>query len=293
VILLIETENHLASGAQVSLFPAQRGPDEAAERPVKGGPYRKRWKRRVAPRRRRGSAFPLLDNMVGSACTEYQTKASRKKRRAYHRLRTGLEFHFGKILRFITLTLVAGSLNDIHKCFRVIKERIRRLTPNKLRQQDTEGYFTDAIMRRLFGDKDRWDKPLKFEYFSVIISGERPHMHILYVGDWLPHAWLKKVWLEITGDSDIVDIRIVKQGIYNSKRLAGYVLNQYILNQDGDIRFQMSQGWTWRGMVRDWKHAVKTKTRKERGLYKVDFKGLLDDWVKVIKSKKTKQMVLE
>lgn len=115
-------------------------------------------------------------------------------------------------------------------------------------------------------------------------------MHILYFGDWLPHAWLKKVWYEITGDSDIVDIRTTKKGIDNEKKLTGYILGQYILLQDGDVRFQMSQGWTWRGMARDWKYAVSKFTQQVRGLYKVDFPGLLAYWVEVIKSKKTVQM---
>jgi hypothetical protein len=230
--------------------------------------------------------------MVGSACTDHQKNDSRKRRRAYHRLRTGLAFHHGKRLRFLTLTLIAGSENDIHRCFRAFKERIRRLTPNKIRRQYTEGYFTDKRMRQFFGDEDRWNKPLRFEYFSVIIREKRPHMHILYFGDWLPHAWLKKVWREITVDSEIVDIRTTRNGVDNDKRLASYSLSQYALFQEGDIRFQMSQGWTWRGMVRDWRNAVKKFTRKERGLHKVDFKKLLAYWVGIIKSKKTMQMLL-
>ena len=148
-------------------------------------------------------------------------------------------------------------------------------------------------MRRYFGKEENWDKPIKFEYFSVIIKGERPHIHILYFGTWLPHSWLKKVWQKITGYSEIVDIRTTRRGIDNEKKLAGYVLAQYALFQEGDIRFQMSQGWTWRGMVRDWKKAVRKFTKQVRGKYIVSFKELLDFWVKVIRSKKTKQMVLE
>jgi hypothetical protein len=92
----------------------------------------------------------------------------------------------------------------------------------------------------------------------IVLPGERnARQNILYFGNRLPHAWLKKVWREITGDLDIVDIRTTKEGLNNEKRLAGYVLAQYALFQEGDIRFQMSQGWTWSGMVRDWKMAVK------------------------------------
>jgi hypothetical protein len=207
-------------------------------------------------------------------------------------LLTGLAFHFGKRPRFLTLTLVTGSPNNIHECFRAFKERIRRLTPNKIRRQDKDGYFTDKRMNRFFGDKKDWDKPIKFEYFSVIVSGERPHMHILYFGDWLPHAWLKKVWLEITGDSDIVDIRTTGRGVDDVKRLAGYVLAQYALFQEGDIRFQMSQGWTWRGMARDWKKAVRKFTKCVNGKYIHSRKECLAYWRVIVQSKKTTQMIL-
>lgn len=216
----------------------------------------------------------------------------RKRRRAYHRLRTGLSHHYGQKMRFLTLTLKEGSPNDIHECFRILKERIRRLTPNKIRKQDIEGFFTIRRMIHYFGKMALWDKPIKFEYFSVNVSGERPHMHILYFGNWLPQAWLKKVWKEITGDSDVVDIRTTKEGVHNEKSLANYILTQYALFQQGAIRFQMSNGWTWRGMVRDWKRAVKKFTKCIKGAYKVDFTGLLRYWVEFIKEKKTRQTYL-
>ena len=193
--------------------PAQRGPDEASERPRRGGYPHPRWKRREAPR-------PLLDNMVVSACPtdNVHSQASRKRRRAYHRLRTGLSFHYGKRLRFLTLTLVKDSENNIHQCFRAFKERIRRLTPNKIKRQDKEGFFTDKDMRRYFGEEKNWDKLIRFEYFSVVINDERQHMHILYFGNWLPHGWLKKAWYEITGDSDVVDIRTTRRDVDDEKK---------------------------------------------------------------------------
>jgi len=76
-------------------------------------------------------------------------------------------------------------------------------------------------MRRYFGKVENRNKPIRFGYFSGIINGEPPHMHILYFGNWLLHAWLKKVWREITGDSDIVDIRTTKENVHDEKMLAG------------------------------------------------------------------------
>ncbi len=89
-----------------------------------------------------------------------------------------------------------------------------------------------------------------------------------------------------------MDIRTTEAGVHDEKKLASYTIGQYALFQEGEVRFQMSQGWTWRGMVRDWKHAVKKFTKQERGLYKVDFKGLLTYWVGFVRNKKTTQMPL-
>jgi len=277
---------HVTSGAEGSNRPAQRGPDKASERPRRGG---------ICSQDSRGarSAPPKLDNMVISARTDIdQSPDSRKRRRAYHRLRTGFSFHYGQKLRFLTLTLVEGSANDIHRCFRVFAARVKRLTPNKIKKKDTKGYFTPQLMGRFFGKKEGWNKPIKFEYFSVNVKGDRQHMHILYFGNWLPHAWLKKAWKDITGDSEIVDIRTTKKGVHDEKALTRYVIGQYAIFQDGDIRFQMSQGWTWRGMVRDWKREVKRHTKQVRGQYHVAFKELLEDWRDVVRSKKTTQMTL-
>jgi hypothetical protein len=46
-----------------------------------------------------------------------------------------------------------------------------------------------------------------------------PHLHILLDSEFIPHAFLKSAWRKITGDSDIVDIRV----IYNPKTAADYV----------------------------------------------------------------------
>jgi hypothetical protein len=111
-------------------------------------------------------------------------------------------------------------------------------------------------------------------------------MHILYFGDWLPHAWMKKVWKEVTGDSDNMDIRSTKFGISAERSLAGYILAQYTLFRDGDIRFQMSNGGAGRGMVRDWKRAVKRHTKCVNGQYKGEFHELLWCWSHLIKERK-------
>ncbi|KKL93333.1 hypothetical protein LCGC14_1875750 [marine sediment metagenome] len=46
-----------------------------------------------------------------------------------------------------------------------------------------------------------------------------PHLHVLVDGEFFPHAMLKKAWLEATGDSFIVDIRVV----HDRRSAAGYI----------------------------------------------------------------------
>jgi hypothetical protein len=46
-----------------------------------------------------------------------------------------------------------------------------------------------------------------------------PHLHVLLHSEYLPHASLKSSWRAITGDSDVVDIRV----IYSPKKASEYV----------------------------------------------------------------------
>lgn len=46
-----------------------------------------------------------------------------------------------------------------------------------------------------------------------------PHLHCIVTGDYIPYKMLRTMWLKITGDSDVVDIRIVQ----NPKKVADYV----------------------------------------------------------------------
>jgi len=170
--------------------------------------------------------------------TRWLTKQQRK---AYHRIASGIYYRSAKgwRLRFLTLTLKEGSNNDIHECFRVLKERIRRK-------------FKD------------------FEYFAVKIDGSRPHMHLVYFGSFMLQRWLRAAWLEITGDSFVVDIRSTREPIYDPQRLAGYCISQYVTYQEGTIRFSKSKNWLPKGWNDVWKRLLKA--------CKYDFKKVLAHW---------------
>jgi len=54
----------------------------------------------------------------------------------------------------------------------------------------------------------------------------------------------------------------------------------------------MPQGWTWKGMVRDWKKTVKKFSNQVRGKYVVSFGELRVYWADFVRNKKTRQVPL-
>ena len=150
---------------------------------------------------------------------------TRTQRRAWFRLKCGLQRNRrgDHRLRFLTLTLKKGPDRDIMNCWNKMKGRIRR-------------------------------KFKVFEYFLVRV--EHQHLHLLFFGSFMPQSWLSNAWLAVTGDSPVVDIRACKVPVHNSMRLANYAIKQYVLGQDGEVRFQMSRGWVYRGFMGDW-HKIK------------------------------------
>jgi len=60
-------------------------------------------------------------------------------------------------------------------------------------------------------------------FFQIKYSGEsrqwHPHLHCVLDAEYMPHKLLKEIWHKVTGDSDIVDIRAVR----DKKKAAEYV----------------------------------------------------------------------
>jgi len=137
--------------------------------------------------------------------------------------------------------------------FRIIKERIRRLSPHRLVKL---GYIPADRWKYYYPGKG-WDEKLHFQYLAVSTTEGFGVMHIPYFGDYLPQKWISDAWLSIHGAS-IVDIRkIGGKEIYNSKGLAGYFLRQYVAGQDALDRFSYSGGWVGsKGWVRAWSLAL-------------------------------------
>lgn len=107
----------------------------------------------------------------------------------------------GRDLRFMTLTLrsadasLSSQVTRLRKSFRKLRQ------VRELRGRITGGVYFIELTRN--ADRKQW----------------HPHLHILFEGSYIAHADLKRLWLQITGDSFVVDIRKIP----NSGVAAGYV----------------------------------------------------------------------
>ncbi len=95
-------------------------------------------------------------------------------------------------LRFLTLTLGGPDLPLSDQLDRLLTS-FQRLRRRKLWRERVEGGIAFLEVKRS-SRSDRW----------------HPHLHVLLIGNYFPLGDLKALWLDVTGDSYVVDIRIVK-----------------------------------------------------------------------------------
>ncbi|MGF3555095.1 MAG: hypothetical protein ACQXXF_07525 [Thermoplasmatota archaeon] len=159
-----------------------------------------------------------------------------------------------KPLRFLTLTLSKASVDG-------------------LSDYDAGVFLSNSFIllrkriRRRFGF---------FEYLKVRTNEGNGVLHILYAGCYIPYAWLRCNWNEITG-SFIIDIRKVfsKDGI-------GNYLKQYLSNQKCSyVRSNLSYNFVFRGFVTYW-NFFKSYFCRIGGLF-----YCIDKWENFLKGKTT------
>ena len=119
----------------------------------------------------------------------------------------------GQELRFITLTLkhkdeeLDKRLDRLFACFASLRKTVL------WKQSVTGGVaFTEV---KINAQTMRW----------------HPHVHVLCVGKYIPIERLKAAWLAVTGDSHVVDIRVVK----DPKKVANYITKYVTKPADNDL----------------------------------------------------------
>ena len=86
-----------------------------------------------------------------------------------------------------------------------------------------------------------------FEYIRIRTSEGFGVLHIIYKGAYIPHSWLKKQWSDIHG-AEIVFI----QALRGQKRLARYLVSNYVAGHHTFMRQSWSWRWCFRGFVGVW-----------------------------------------
>jgi len=175
------------------------------------------------------------------------------QRACYYAIRSGLLCHNGNSLRFLTLTSTVDMKRSISDCFKVLVNRIERMTPLKFIER---GVIPKSKLAYYFPDLDH-KKSLKLDYLYVLTSeGASGVLHVLYFGDYLNEMWLKDNWEDITGGARQLFIENIKDSETNVKEVAKYIVNQnkifgYVAGQSKYVRHSYSKNWVYRGWRTD------------------------------------------
>jgi hypothetical protein len=196
--------------------------------------------------------FPLLDNNLQNST--YKTTNRRKQiwstsqKNAFLRVKSGITVHKGERLRFLTLTSAPKMIRSLQETFDCMKTRIKNYTPNKIKK---EGYVSKNKISFYYPNKNPFEK-LKFEYIKIKTTEANGVLHILYFGDYIPYNLLCDLFSYYTGFAWDLDIRQVKTkpgSNKDRKKLAYYVMNQYVTgqtDQEGNSAYSgYSSSWNW------------------------------------------------
>jgi hypothetical protein len=197
---------------------------------------------------------PCGQNPKPSLDKEVTTARSRRQRRCYHRVISGIER--GGQLRLLTLTSSPDSPEDIHRSFRALVLRLKRRGLLK-------GYIQVPELTK---------------------SGLQ-HKHVLFRGSYIEQQLISHWWQEIH-KARVVDIRKVNTPSTKG-RIAGYMAKY--MAKDMIARYSWDWGWVWKGFVKGWK-ALYRYWRDEEG--KVGgFAVLLNAWRNALRDGPVKELI--
>ncbi len=161
---------------------------------------------------------------------------TKKQRRAFQRLMSGLTFGKSRKerLRFMTLTSSLGSdKTKLNAHFRTLKMRILR-----------KYHF-------------------KMKYWKIRTNEGNGVLHIVFRGKYVPQEWLSAQWADIHR-SPIVDIRRLFETANGLKGICFYLIGNYLCKQSFE-RMSWGYSWVFPAFVSCWKRLIE-KHGFKRGL---------------------------
>ncbi len=171
-------------------------------------------------------SLAILDHWKG------KSQVSRKVRRFYQRVRSGLSMAYKKheFLAFLTLTSSLSSGRKISYSWDILKKRIYRRF----------GYVEYIWVREL-------------------TKSGLEHMHIIIRGPYIPQDWLSRNWEDIHG-AKVVYIEMVWDPSTIVRYMAKY------MTKDMVGRFGYSWGWIFRGASGVWRNLCRYVFGLGRGM---------------------------
>lgn len=146
---------------------------------------------------------PDLYRLAGSACHDRFCLPCAQERSQAISLNV-IELTVSKTLRFLTLTLKATRAPLSEQLDRLY-DSLKALRRRKLWKQKVTGGV--GFLEITWSDQNNtW----------------HPHFHILLEGSYLPYQQIRKLWYEITGDSYVIDIRLIRD-----QRIAARYVSKY------------------------------------------------------------------
>lgn len=199
-------------------------------------------------------------------------KFSKRQRRAYMRLKSGLTLgdHRKERLCFMTLSTQYDlsqpekRLNRIKKlnyAFTKLKQKTERYLQSRTyekycRRHKLEPYEIHGCKKSVKYLETYKKFRFKFKYFKVKTSEGGGVLHIAFRKAWyvpkIPYEWLSKQWVKIWGAWNVSISQIKPR---NVDRLSMYMVGQYFAKQSV-LRMSYGQSWVYLGFRKTFQHLI-------------------------------------
>jgi hypothetical protein len=234
--------------------------------------------------------YPKMQRFVGYS-------ARRQRGRVFNRAKTGVIIarHRGETLRWLTLTTPKGyDKRNLSVDMVTLRKRIEHVSYDKdgfnpfsmefIKVTTSEG---NGVIHALFKARPVPKKSHQCKLNSHVrrAKGGRPLNEKYDIG-YIKFNWLKANWAEIVGNPKPDSQHVYIEYVYGSaERVAGY-LCQYAAGQDKLERLSFTNGWLYRGCVKDWNERFKPhvallmsyRCSLEEEQFNADMRALYKDW---------------
>jgi len=207
-------------------------------------------------------------------------KFTKKQRRAYMRLKSGMTLGEARKERLCFMTLTTKydkakpksrleRVKVLNYAFTKLKQRIEyELQKRMYERYCKKKHLTPWVYhgkKKILHYPRLWERFFfKFKYFKIKTSEGGGVLHIVFRKGWnvpqIPYCWLSKQWQEIWGSWDVSISQVDR---YSAERLSMYIVGQYMAKQP-TLRMSYGQSWVYMGFRKTFKHLIEVYGERAR-----------------------------